>query len=325
MSSKNSIQALLFGCLLLAGCRKEELPVKPLDRGAVITSSVNLGADYRQQVFFSLADNKAVASNLKTSWDLAFECAANGYHIRLNSAKAMSAAIALQNDFALVTDTAGFSQRRRYDAPSGNLDSTSFGNWQTGNPVYLVDRGFNQAGTPLGFRKIQVLSVSPAGYSIKVAELNGSNEMTVTISKNALKNFAFLSFGSNSVVNVEPDKSTYDLLFSQYTHVYSNTGSIYLVTGVLFNPAYVKVAEISDKDFVAIALADTITHPFTYAQDAIGYDWKTYNYQTATYVIDPGRSFIIRDVQGFYYKLHFIDFYGPDGQKGQPGFEFKKL
>ncbi|MES2680141.1 MAG: HmuY family protein [Bacteroidota bacterium] len=325
MYLKNSWFYLYAVLLFLVSCRKQEIPIKPLDRGDIITNSVDMNADYRQQLFFSLSANTVVAGNLKTAWDIAFECGAAGFHLRINTAKAMCVANTSQTTFNLVNDTSNFSVRRQYDSPTGNEDSTAFGNWQTSKPVFIVDRGYNETGTPQGFRKIQILGVSANDYTIKLANVDGSNELTLTLPKSPDKNYVQFSFSSNSLVQIEPARDNYDLLFSQYTHIYSNPFSTYLVAGVLANPYKVMIAPVFDKAFRDIVLQDTITHPFSRLHNTIGYYWKTYDFQSASYVINFNMSYIIKDVNGFYYKLHFIDFYNSLGVKGFPKFEFKKL
>ena len=57
----------------------------------------------------------------------------------------------------------------------------------------------------------------------------------------------------------------------------------------------------------------------------IGYDWKYYNLDAALYTIEPGLAYVIRDRDGFYYKLRFIDFYSEAGEKGYPKFEYVRL
>lgn len=316
---------VLAVAFLFTSCRKKEIAIEPFDRGDVITASVDMSSDYKHQVFYSLSQDTIVSTNLKTDWDLAFENGATGYHVKLNSAKAMYAYNTGQTTFSLVTDTSGFGTNKKCDSPTGNLDSTAFNGWESSFPVFVLDRGYSSSGIHQGFKKIQLLSSGVSDYSYKVAELNGAGEVTVSVPKNNAKNFSCLSLNTNQVVNVEPDKENYDLLFTQYTHVYSNPYSTYLVTGVLINPDKVKVAAINDKPFSEIELNDTIQHPFSSFQNAIGYDWKFYDLPNSVYIVYPSKCYIIKDVQGYFYKLHFIDFYNQSGQKGAPKWEYKRL
>jgi hypothetical protein len=59
--------------------------------------------------------------------------------------------------------------------------------------------------------------------------------------------------------------------------------------------------------------------------DAIGYDWKAYNFDSGVYQVDTKKAFVLKDRKGFVYKFHFIDFYNNSGQKGAPKVEYQKL
>lgn len=327
MYFKIKTQLLFFGILifLLSACRKPEIAINAAQRGNMITSAIGMGSDYKQQVYFSLSQNAVISTNLKTSWDLGFETLPEGFHLITNSAKAMSVYNTGKSDFYTVNDTLGFGNYRVYDSPTGNMDSTAFGDWRIEHPVYIVDRGYNETGIHQGFKKMQIISLHSDLYTFKVADVNGKNELSCVVLKNKLNNFMHFSFTSNSVVDIEPNKDTYDLLFSQYTHLYQNPFSSYLVTGVLINPNKVKVAPVSDIPFSDISINDTLTHAFCTYQNTIGFDWKTFNFTTSTYTVDLTKCFIIKDTKGYFYKLHFIDFYNSSGLKGYPKMEFKKI
>ncbi len=59
--------------------------------------------------------------------------------------------------------------------------------------------------------------------------------------------------------------------------------------------------------------------------DVIGYSWKEYNFGSSTYEVDPSKNYIIKTTEGMYYKIHFIDFYNDQGDKGTPVFETQLL
>ena len=54
-------------------------------------------------------------------------------------------------------------------------------------------------------------------------------------------------------------------------------------------------------------------------------DWKLFDDVQDSYSINPSRSYLIQDQQGFYYKLRFTDFYNNQGERGYSSFEFQKL
>jgi hypothetical protein len=305
-------------------CEREELPVPPHDPGNVITATVNMEMNYRWQFYYDLGTNSVVGQNLKSTWDLGFETSASGYRVILNTAKAMFAWNTGDTNFVAVNDTTGFTANRRWDEPSGNLDSTAIGNWTNSHPVYILDRGYNENGAFQGMRKMKIESVNASGYTIRFSEMNGNSDTTFFIPKDTLYNFTFLSFGNGGhLQQVEPPKATWDLVFTQYVHIFYNPTEPYLVTGCLLNRHNTFAARDTVNDFSVIDYSQATTHPLSPAINTIGYDWKTF--VSNTYITNPGMNFIIRDHTGTYYKLHFIDFYNSNGIKGNPKWEMQQL
>jgi hypothetical protein len=89
------------------------------------------------------------------------------------------------------------------------------------------------------------------------------------------------------------------------------------------------VAQDTLYDFTAIDLEIASSMVYSTALDEIGYDWKDVvgdvSSGNVSYVIIQGRNYVIRDNQGFYYKLRFISFYNNSGEKGYPTFEYQRL
>ena len=56
----------------------------------------------------------------------------------------------------------------------------------------------------------------------------------------------------------------------------------------------------------------------------IGFDWKYYDFNLG-YIIYPDRYYLLKDEDGFYFKIRFIDFYDPSGNKGTATFEYQRL
>lgn len=309
--------------IILSSCVKEELPIPKHDPGDVITNTVNMGSNYKWQVYFNLKNNTIVGENLKTNWDLGFETSSDGYRIILNSSKAMYAAKTNQTDFNLITDTTGFSTNKGFDSPTGDMEKTAIGDWKLiPNQVYLIDRGYNELGSHQGFRKIVFQRVDDYSYTVRFSQLNGTGETTLQILKDNNYNFTFLSFTTSSTVMVEPPKTDWDIVFTQYLEELSTP---YLVAGCLLN-RYKTMAKID-----SITVFNSMNYDFAITQvlnsniNSIGYDWKEYSFTTSSYLVFPNKNYIIQDQNGFYFKLHFIDFYNSSGIKGNPTFEFQKL
>jgi len=323
-STKLSLLGLLISMLIFS-CERHELPVPKYDRGEAILATVNMSSDYKHQVWYSLDQNKVTSSNEKLSWDLAFESNTIEEHIFLNSSKAMRVSL-IEKPFEEVNDTSGFGSNFRVDVSSGNRDSTAIGNWHLNKTkTYIVFAGYNLRGRAIAYYKLQILASSATEYQIRYQKLYGGEEKTVMISKDKNANLTMFSFETGKTLLIEPSTIDYDLCFTQYTHVFTNPLMYYQVTGVLATNRHTRIAEIPDADFEQVALSDSLSFPFKTDADAIGYDWKTFDLNTNIFTINPRKIYLIQDSKGFYYKLHFTDFYNASGEKGNPSFEFMRL
>lgn len=312
----------VFILFTLSSCLKEEIPIPPHEQGDLIMGQVELGATYGLQIYYDLGTNSIVKTNHKTDWDLAFECDTEGWHVVLNSSLAMAAADMGGLDFDQVTETSGAEWK--WDHQTGDLDSTAIGDYRGGDHIYIIDRGYDEMGTQLGYKKI-ILSYTNGVYEIKSANLDGTEEQTTSVSKDASIHFQAFSFNSHSAVDIEPEKTSWDLLFTQYTHVFQNPTMPYLVTGVLLNRHETSCAEDDLTSFDDINLENVTDFDFITDLNTIGYDWKSYDGGSGQFTIVADRNYIINDNIGLYYKLRFIDYYNDLGEKGAPKFEIQSL
>jgi len=312
--------------LVLVSCEKRELPVPAYERGDVLTTQVEMGGDYKNQVWYSLHDNRIVSVNVKTDWDLAFEASPAGFHVFLNGSKAMKIFKTNYSSLNDVKDTLGLALGGRADMPSGNVDSTATGDWKTDNKVYVIHRGYTPAGQLIGYYKLKVISTDATRYVFEYANIKTGEIKQGIVYKDEAYDFIQFSFNTNSQLNIEPKKTEYDLCFTQYTHLfYEPELQYYQVTGVLTNMYKTRVARITNKSFDQITMNDTTEYPFSERRDKIGYDWKYFDLNTNLYTVNSKICYLIRDHKGFYYKFHFIDFLNSSGIKGYPKFEVKKL
>lgn len=313
---------LPFACW---NCEKKELPAPAYDRGDLIVSQVDMGSNYKNQVWFSFDENRVVSTNRRTDWDLAFEASADGSRLMLNGSKGMKVFKTAYTDLMQVMDTTGMEANARIDAPSGKADSTAFGNWNSPNTVYILDGGYDETGTHQGFYKLKMRAAGSLSYSFEYAPLSGGQVMEGIVNKNNDYNVVMFSLSSGHEVYIEPKKSDYAICFTYYTHFFTNPFQYYQVAGVLQNPYRTRTLCIRDKPFVEITLADTLGRLFSTNRNAIGYDWKEFSLNTNQYTVHSNYSYIFQDSKGYFYKLHFVDFYTNTGVKGAPKFEFKKL
>ncbi len=315
-------------CLLFfVSCEKEELPAQKYNRGDVITQQVAMTSNYKNQIWFRLSDNSIVSTNDKTDWDLGFESSELGFHVILNSSKAMKAYKTNYTKLIDVIDTIGLGVFGLADMPTGSLDSTAIGNWQTTNTVYIINRGYNELGQQQGFYKLKIISVSSTGFTFEYADVNSTTCYNGIINKNNDYSFNMYSLSTHEQLIIEPKKADYDICFTQYSHVYYDPPPLYFyqVTGVLSNSFNTRILKITDKPFSSIAISDTLGKSFSRNKNTIGFDWKEFDLNTNLFTVNPSICYIINDSKGFFYKLHFIDFYNSSGMKGYPKFEFIKL
>lgn len=319
---------------LFTSCFKEEVPIEPYDRGGATIKTIETGnnGDYSNQIFYDINDNKEVKVVNRTTWDLGFETTPAGTLVRLNTANLMQASKTGETDFTAITDISSLTLNWFWDRSNGSTDSVALNDWIIAgvptNEVFIIDLGEKPSLAARGYKKMQVLGMTATDFTIKYANVDGTNEHTLVISKDNTKNQTCFSFaGNGSVVNIEPNKGDWDVLFTQYLHTFndSDPSVYYSVNGVLLNPTNVKAAKVFDKEFASITIDDVATYPLESNWDEIGYDWKSFDFVTEIYTIEPQKNYIIQDRNGLYYKLRFVDFYSDGGIKGYPKFEVKGL
>lgn len=306
---------------ILSACFKKEIPVEKPVSGAA-TAQVELGGNYANQIYYDLETNTLIRQNNREVWDLAFESGDNGFHILLNESRIMAAALSTETDINALTSDAGLTYT--WDFHTGNLDSTAIGDWQSLGKVYAIDLGTALTGASLGKKKLKVLSISNTEYQIQFADLNSTSFQTFTIPKSITAGFTYFSMtGGGEIKDIEPNKETWDLVFTAYCHVF-DIHTPYSVVGVLSNRYGVKVQEVSIP-FADLKHSDIVESAFEDRINVIGYDWKTYDFDNGTYVVSSNRTFVVKTILGRYYKLRFIDYYDANGVKGAPKFELQEL
>jgi hypothetical protein len=328
------LRSLMLLCpwILLSGCFLEDTMVPPHEQGDLLEGSVAMGTLYGTQVFYDLHRNEVAVAVPVTAWDLSFACAGDDWTIRLNSSKFMVAGNSGDTAFqqVLMAD----SLEMKFDASHGDPDSTAIGRWvvQTEDStwslreVYLVDRGMDEKGNALGFMKVRFETLG-MDYRIQFAPPGSPVPTMAEVFRDPERDQVYFSFDRGEV-EVAPAPDQWSLLFTKYTTMLvTNEGENYpyIVNGVLLNPTGTAAALDTIHDFMGIQLSDTLSLELTTRADVIGYEWKYYNFDAGVYTIVPGMNYVIRDRDGFYYKLRFIDFYNDTGEKGYPVFEYVRL
>lgn len=332
---KKLFQKIVFiaTALFMFSCEKDEKAVNPVPKRETV--EIEIGFPYDNQVFYSCVTNSAVSTNKKDEWDLSFDCSDDGFLVRLNVSKGMLAANTGSTDFEGVTSATGVTWK--WDRSDGSKEHTAIGQWFINadgtniytNNVYIINRQKNILDETLGFKKIVFTGFSDNKYQFKYANLDGTDEQTFELAKDAEYNRVYFNFDDGGKkVNIEPKKNEWDLLFTNYQHKFDNLPLPFVITGVLLNSdSNVEAAEDSIVNFVFddITAEDISLFNFSKNWDKIGYEWKIINRIDDSFTIDTKLIYIVKANNGTYYKVRFTDFYNKLGAKGYPTFEIEKL
>lgn len=312
--------------LLLSACRKEEDALSPILQETVNLSDIygtrlgtaSIGEGYRFQDYFDLSENTSRANVDKYRWELGFGTAEP--HVILNSAIPGLRLAKSEQDWESTTATEDLFFG--WDLATGDLEDMALGD--RFDPVYVLNRGLEEDGTALGFLKLQC-HFEEGQYHLRTAELDGSNEHELVIDPNADYTYMHLHL-THGIVDVEPMKGDWDIVFTHYLHVYDPETEPfpYQVTGCLLNGTGVTAWESTALSYDEITLESVIDAPFESTRDFIGFDWKYFDFDLG-FIVDDARTFVIRDAEGQFFKLKFTGFYDENGEKGHPQFSFQLL
>lgn len=284
--------------------------------------SVAMGPGYANEVYYSFT-NGAIAEVPRSGWDIAF-------HTELWSATILiNEGVGVQlwnypkgdtNAWATI-DTTGLTTWKVYYNNHATWDDGGFNRYATGHPDYgwgvynMVNHNVvgdsililkTESGTYKKLRIVKKISVANT-YYFTYANLDGSQEQSVVLDINPYtsKNLVAYSIDNNQVVDREPAKDTWDLVFTKYMAIYP-TGDPYLVTGVLTNwsnesaKAYPVAPDYNDWSVLELGQL----------RDRIGYDWKTFDMGTFSYIIEDSIVYFVKDAAGNMNRLLMTGFGG---------------
>ncbi len=339
-----------FIIIALSSCMKEDNAITLPAPGPVKQGTANMGVNYDNQVYCNLETGTAIVRPYK-SYDLAFEASESGLRIYLNSAKFMFACNTQTYDLASA-DTVG--QPWALDCEQLIEDTLALTKyWQDinfssqGSKVFAIDRGKLEHTGTARWRKFKVLSGDSLKYTICFSNYDNSSLDTVEVVKDDNYSLMYFSFDApNQLVQQAPPKDQWDFVFTKYTHVFfeynvTSPFRYYFVTGVVQNIWNNTAVMRFQKDSMPF---DSITglpvpylpiEQFNYSQvsnfkfssnaNAIGYNWKYYNFSDAYYHIYPDLYFVVKSNNGFYYTVKMVDFYDTAGNKGLVTFQSQRI
>lgn len=306
-----------------------------------VDDMVSMEANYTNQVFYSF-ENGEVSSVTNLDWNIAFSLSgegALGSSILLNEGTSQLWGAPLDTNAWLTFDSTGYlnaweqllnsdtswtngafnkyrGQDSFFDMGWGDLDPSN-NYWTFGDSLYLIKLGDGS------FKKLWIESLKTGVWSFKYADPDGSNENSISITKAdySNKNFVYVSLENGTLIDREPDNTTWDIMFTKHTDYVSPPGMFIGVTSV-FNNIGLYTAYSNEID---LASALNATMPQTdYNQDVIniGRTWKK----------RVSGNWVVRDTIAYFawnidstdlYRIVFTDFEGQT--TGKTYFNIEKI
>lgn len=285
------------------------------------TDSVSMDAFYANDVYYSF-ENGDVLSVERANWDIAFYTNQISDGIITNDGAGIKLYLYENGDTTdwNAIDTIGLSSwpvlyNSVEDWEVGAFNRNALGHpdygWGVynnishevvGDSIYIVKWSDDTYKKLWVERKVSIQNT----FHFKYANLDGSNEVNQVINCNDYeeKNFVYYSLLNDTILDREPTSDTWDILFTKYNVILEN-GSPYIVTGALNN------INVSGNrfDMVGNDYSDWYAMPMDTARQTVGYDWKSFDFETGWTVFDS-TVFFVMDLNGDVNKLRFTGFEG---------------
>jgi hypothetical protein len=181
----------------------------------------------------------------------------------------------------------------------------------TGDSLYIVK---TLAGD---YKKMQIVERNPISnnYTFRVAGLDGSEDTTVVLNTAdyKAKTFIYYSLDNMELLDREPAKESWDLLFTRYF----DYTIPYNVSGVLTNELHIEAQEVKEEDLDQATYTTFEDTAFSSSISIIGSDWKSFNMNTFSYDVDTTVVYFVKkytENDSVYYKLYFTAFDYTEGK-----------
>jgi len=306
------------------------------------------GSNEPNQAFFDLSAGRYTTS-VRTNWDLGFY-AGDDFRVVINGAVGMAVKVLNTTNIddvqtanaAVAVGTFNPANTAYIDNPSGFLSGTAIAEvsaTDTNNKVYLVNMGYSvptvpagnggvsTTGAPRGWKKIRILR-DGSGYKLQYADINATTHTDVAIAKDPAYNFNYFSLQNGAAVTIEPVKAAWDLNFTTFTNIIEGAGSYFYSDFVLTNAkggtrAYQVMTGNIAYDSFTLANVDDAALSIDTEQDqrVIGANWRN----VVPLQLYTDRYYIIKDLAGNIYKLRFTGLLSPEGERGNPSFQYALL
>jgi len=306
-----------------------------------VNDSVSAGASYANDVYYSM-NNGTVTTVPNNNWHIAFQMAPQfgpsasasilANHA-VNNVQVFSLNLSASAKFATLSasDTVGKTnpecelvgsnktwnigafnrnkdQSNLFDYGWGKYNQTT--NNLSGDSIYLV-----KVGTTTAYKIwVQEYVSHPAdsiAWKVRIATFSGGSDTTLIIPRNKApynftdRLFAYVNLGTYTILDREPSKSNWDLVFTRYKDTATQMGLTLTmnVSGVLQHPnvSVAKVPGAGTPSWTSLSYLDSI--------NTIGYDWK-YFPGSYPFLITDNNYFIKNKNNNTYSVIQFTAFGG---------------
>ncbi len=285
--------------------------------------TVSMGPNYANTVFWKMQGGQTGEAAIN-SWELAFRLGIQTSSIFINSANNVSLYQVPNTDTSGWTtlDTSGLQTWHQlfnsdtsweygaFDRSSTGFPDFSWGDYDftshvvTGDSLYIIKLNGSV------YKKLWIIKKDFGNWTFRYANLDNTGDQVVTLNNADYdgKNFAYYSITNATALNLEPNTTDWDILFTRYLTLLPPDNTPYLVTGVLNNVG-VMAAEASGVDVQSVDPAD-YQNSYVASISEIGYDWKYFDMNQNQFNVVPDLCYFIKSMDGNIYKLIFTGFEG---------------
>lgn len=296
---------------------------------------INLNKGLTHDVWFDF-ENGVTQSSPNDEWDIAFQSNANA-GIRINGQKGMDMWVVPNSDVDSwdgELDTTGMSQN--WETHINSLDNWNVGAFNLGIDGFISNGDFGwgsysiQTHFVMGskvfviklangdFKKFFIESLAGGIYEFKWGDIDGSNEVTATVSKQGNSNLSYIYFSleENKIVDRAPILDNWDILFGKYISlVQTQNGAFwrYPVSGARTSPV-IQTAKIEGIDPVTEPMPEMSSGLYQSSITTIGSDWKDLKEDFTYEIPNDVVYFLTKRSEDFpeapIYRLYFTDYEG---------------
>jgi hypothetical protein len=293
-----------------------------IGRSQQVDDMISVQTGYTNQVYYSF-ENGEISNINNNDWEIAFDVSAFGSSIRTNGQAGIELyTTPFDTTNWMSIDTAGLSNwtlnldsDKSWSQGAFNADydmnndlDLGWGLYSTITHHIIGNKTFILKYSDGSVKKIWIKLLASGEYKFSYSDLDNTNATETTIQKSTYsgKNFVYYSLSNDLLIDREPASDDWDILFTKYVTEYA-PGFPYAVTGVLLNNGAEAYLDETVETNTAIFNSSAV---FESDINTIGYNWKTFDMGSFTYVLDDSATYFIKTVEGDIWSMGFTGFDG---------------